>query len=186
MNYLMERARDIECFIEGTIAVCKDKDIVAEKTKERFGNKYSKLIDYLILLETEQLSPKTLAKLLNNRDLDDGFYRFEQKCAAKSNLVIVSGYSDDLIELEGAIRQEENCFCGGVFHLKRQKEKWTLEKGTCKNNISAVWCDSNGINDNLEVIPWTYKTDIPCELFYATFRGDPFCEGFVFKIEDLK
>ena len=66
-----------------------------KKVKERFGSEYSKLIDYLLLLENEKFNAKALAAALNNRDLEDGFFRFELKCAEKNNLVIVTGYSDD-------------------------------------------------------------------------------------------
>ena len=133
MSYFREKANDIEYFIEGISSVCNDKNIIARKTKERFGDNYSKLIDYLLFLETEQINAKTLATALNNRDLEDGFYRFESKCAKKNNLVIVTGYSDAL-----------------------------------------------------EAIPWSYQTNILHESFYATFRGEPCCEGFVFSVEDLQ
>ena len=185
MNYLMQKANNIEYFIEGISAVCNDKNLIAEKTKEHFGRDYSKLIDYLLLLETKQFNSKALAKALNNRDLEDGFYRFEIKCAIKSHLVIVTGYSDDLIELDGAINQEGNCFCGGNFHLEKSNKEWILKNEKRINNISAIWYDQKKTTDNLEIIPWSYKTDIPHESFYATYRGDPWCEGFVFRVEDL-
>ena len=48
MSYFREKANDIEYFIEGISSVCNDKNIIARKTKERFGDNYSKLIDYLL------------------------------------------------------------------------------------------------------------------------------------------
>lgn len=186
MNYLMQKANDIEYFIEGISAVCNDKNLIAKETKEHFGRDYSKLIDYLLLLETKQFNSKALAKALNNRDLEDGFYRFEIKCATKSHLVIVTGYSDDLIELDGAINQEGDCFCGRNFHLEKSNKEWILKNEKRLNNISAIWYDQKKTTDNLEIIPWSYKTDIPHESFYVTYRGDPWCEGFVFSVEDLK
>lgn len=186
MSYLMEKSKYIEYFIEGIFTVCDDKNIIASKTKERFGSKYSKLIDYLLLLDTEPLNSKALAHALNNRDLEDGFYRFELKCAEKNNLAIVTGHSDDLIELDGAIKQEGDCFDGGDFHLEKYKDKWLLKKGKGLNNISAIWYDQNKTTDDMEVIPWSYKTDIPHESFYATYRGEPCCEGLVFRVGDLK
>ena len=110
MSYLMDKANDIEYFIEGISAACNDKNLITKKVKERFGSEYSKLIDYLLLLENEKFNAKALAAALNNRELEDGFFRFELKCAEKNNLVIVTGYSDDLIELDGAIKQEGACF----------------------------------------------------------------------------
>ncbi len=186
MNYFMECSKNIEYFIEGISAVCNDKNIIASKTKERFGAKYSKLVDYLLLLEFEKINAKAFAKALNNRDLEDGFYRFELESAVKNNLVIVTGHSDDLIELDGAIEQEGECFDGGVFHLEKHNDEWLLRKETGVNSISAVWYDQNKTTDNLEFIPWSYKTDIPHETFYMTYSGEPFCEGLVFRLEDLK
>ena len=186
MSYFREKANDIEYFIEGISSVCNDKNIITRKTKERFGDNYSKLIDYLLFLETEQINAKTLATALNNRDLEDGFYRFESKCAKKNNLVIVTGYSDDLIELDGAIKQESNCFNGGCFHLERHDKKWLLKNGKGLNNISAIWYGQNKMTNDLEAIPWSYQTNILHESFYATFRGEPCCEGFVFSVDNLQ
>ena len=186
MSYLKEKAKYIEYFMEGIMSVCNDKTIIANKTKELFGEEYSKLIDYFLLLSTEKFNKKAFATALKNRDLEDGFYEFELKCAKKSNLVIVAGYSDDQLILHGAIKQEGDCFMGGDFHLEKQNDEWILKEGKGLNNISSVWCDSNKITEELERIPWTYKTDIPHESFFMTFRGDLFCEGFVFSIQDLK
>ena len=186
MSYLKDKANDIEYFIEGVSVVCNDKNIITEKTKERFGNEYSKLIDYFLLLKTEKFTPKALAAALNNRDLDDVFYGFELQCAKENNLVIVTGYSDDLIELDGAITQEEDCFNGGNFHLEKCNDEWLLKNGAGCNTISAIWHDQNKTTDDLVVIPWTYKSEIPHESFLAKYRGEVFCEGFVFNLEDLK
>lgn len=84
----------------------------------------------------------------------DGLYDVERECAERNGLTIVYGYSDDLMELDGAIRAEGNCFKGGAFHLKRDKGKWKLVDGIGKHNMT------NG--------------------------GDPYCEGFVFEVKDLK
>ena len=58
MSYLMNKANDIEYFIEGISAVCNDKSLITKKVKERFGSEYSKLIDYLLLLENGQCTIK--------------------------------------------------------------------------------------------------------------------------------
>jgi hypothetical protein len=48
----MNKANDIEYFIEGISAVCNDKSLITKKVKERFDSEYSKLIDYLLLVVT--------------------------------------------------------------------------------------------------------------------------------------
>ena len=60
-----------------------------------------------------------------------------------------------------------------------------MKKGYGCNSISAIWYDQNKTAENLEVIPWTYKTEIPHQSFFVKYRGETFCEGFVFSIEDL-
>ena len=60
-----------------------------------------------------------------------------------------------------------------------------MKKGYGCNSISAIWYDQNKTAENLEVIPWTYKTEIPKQSFFAKYRGKTFCEGFVFSIEHL-
>lgn len=52
MSYLMNKANDIEYFIEGISAACNDKSLITKKVKERFDSEYSKLIDYLLLVVT--------------------------------------------------------------------------------------------------------------------------------------
>ncbi len=66
MSYLMNKANDIEYFIEGISAACNDKSLITKKVKERFGSEYSKLIDYLLLLENEKFNAKALAAAFSN------------------------------------------------------------------------------------------------------------------------
>ena len=70
----MNKANNIEYFIEGISATCNDKSLITKKVKERFGSEYSKLIDYLLLLENEKFNAKTLAVALSNRELEDVFF----------------------------------------------------------------------------------------------------------------
>lgn len=187
MSNLSQIVKEIEFFIEGASSVCCDNKIIAEKAKEKFGGNYSKFVEYLLLLRTEKFTAKSMAFCLNNRDNEDGFFEFERKCAERNNLVIVCGYSDDLIDLYGAISEEGDCFNGGDFHLEQENDHWILkeELGKC-NNISAKWCEKSKITDDWEIIPWSYETDIPHTTFYMTHEGEPFCEGLVFDMKDLK
>ena len=64
----------------------------------------------------------------------------------------------------------------GLNHLISFYKKVQVHFGQNNQNKTA---------ENLEVIPWTYKTKIPHQSFFAKYRGETFCEGFVFSIEDL-
>lgn len=187
MSKLNQIVKEIELFIEGASSVCGDNKIISEKAKEKFGRNYSRLVDYLLLLRTEKFTVKSMAFCLNNRDDEDGFCEFERKCAERNDLVIVCGHSDDVIDFYGAIFAEGDCFNGGDFHLEQEDGRWILKEGLGKcNNISAKWYEKSKITDDWEIIPWSYETDIPHTTFYMTHEGEPFCEGIVFDIKNLK
>lgn len=181
-----DKIKEINLFIDGVASVCNDINVIAEKTQNYFGKNFKRFVDYVLIMKYRTFSAEQFAKILCKRDLSEGLSGIEIECAKRSGLVIVSGYSDDVIELKGTIFAVGDCFDGGDFHLKREKGKWNLERGVGKNNnISALWYDQDALTDDGEPIPWSYKTDIPHESFIATNDGEPFSEGFVFDIHDL-
>lgn len=128
------------------------------------------------------ITAKELAEKLNGRGIDESFDDVVQE-AKENGLVIVYGASDDLMEFEGAIYDEGDCYDGG--------EVWFNKNGvvdapatTADKCIEAVWCD--GMNRDGLPATWTYKTDIPCERFDIWEDGEVYCVGLVFSIEDLK
>jgi hypothetical protein len=113
--------------------------------------------------------------------------------AKAAGLVIVFGASDDLIEMEGAIEAEGDCYEGGTFYFDAMG---LLDRGqiddddddeiaafvsrkTEARRIEARWCWGDA------EWPWTYSTDIPHATFDIMEDGDPYCRGIVFSIEDL-
>jgi hypothetical protein len=140
------------------------------------------------------MTKEELAKSLNGmeygKDIPDNLL----KSAKENNLIIIYGSSDDLMELEGAIRDEGGCYCGEEFMIDREGllpdrdqieeddelEEYFKRKKSAKK-ITAIWC--------AEGEPaWTYKTTIP----HATFEviegnGDleVQCRGIVFSLDDL-
>ena len=182
-----ELIHNVSLFVDGVASVCDDPNIIAEKALARFGKKQKRVVQYVLFMKTKTLSAKQFANILNLRDFSEGLYEIEAECAKRNGLVIVYGYSDDVIELAGAIRTSGDCFQGDDFHLVKNMGCWNLAEGAGKcNNISALWYSCDALNDFGECVPWSYKTDIPCEHFYVTREGEPYCEGFVFSINDLK
>ena len=178
---------DVYVFINGITSVCKDSAIIEEKTLAHFGNEYKRVVRYILMMKFQKFSAKQFAEALVPRDFLEGIYDVERECAERNGLTIVYGYSDDLMELDGAIRLGGYCFKGGNFHLKWNKGKWSLVDGIGKhNNITALWYDSNAIDDNGVRIPWTYKTDIPFGKFNMINGGSPYCECLVFEVKDLR
>lgn len=110
---------------------------------------------------------------------------------AKANgLVIVYGASDDLMEFEGATRDELGAYNGTTAYLTPAG----LLANDCENEecphfeklkataatIEAIWDGGTGYS-------WTYKTEIPHSTF-EVLEGDepPYCLGIVFALADVK
>lgn len=129
---------------------------------------------------------KEFAKSISGKEY--GFPQFtkeEIKTAKENGFVIVYGESDDLMEFEGAIRDEGGCFDGGkVFFSRSEVCRDSEEEKNYPNWINAVWCGGKKDKDGKE-ITWTYETDIPHENFMIYENGEPFCRGIVFRIEDV-
>lgn len=91
---------------------------------------------------------------------------------------IITGASDDLMEFDGAMDDEGGCFDGGKVFFS-QKAVWNGEddKSVFPNCIEAIWCGKEALDENGNVIPWTYKTDIPHETFMVYEDGEPYCRG---------
>lgn len=109
--------------------------------------------------------------------------------AAAAGLVVVYGASDDLMEFDGAIKDEVSCYDGGRAYLK----DGDLLRNDCDNDncpnfkrdkeaaqfIDALWCEEGDYS-------WTYKTDIPHATFEIVDSGDQYCRGIVFHIVHIQ
>ena len=85
------------------------------------------------------------------------------------------------ITAEGALRDEGDCFDGGkVYFSKSGVYNGEDDKADFQNCIEALWCDKASKDEDGNVIPWTYKTDIPHETFMVYEDGEPYCLGLCF------
>lgn len=131
-----------------------------------------------------------LAALLDGRE-----YPLEMndlsETARDSGLMVIYGDSDDLIELDGFVRDEVDCWEGGTFRVDRsgflpdfdqishdeeEIKSWQSRKEGARE-ITAIW----GRND----ISWQYKTSIPHVTFRIMEDGDVYCRGIVFSLDGL-
>lgn len=136
------------------------------------------------------MTAKELAQMLNGAEYGNEINRYEEQMARESGLVVVFGYSDDNAEFRGAIDDEVGCYEGGTIRLTKEgviqepdcgEEDCKYFKECVKDakTIEAVWCDdASGAS-------WSYKTDIPHEIFNIYEDGELFCDGIVFSVEDL-
>ena len=143
------------------------------------------------------MTPKDLAAALNgieysNVTLLHGDLLMERAKAA--GLVIAYGYSDDLLELDGAIYDEFGCYNGGTAlidadGLLPEFESASEDEDACRRYferkpkaraIEAIW------DGNADGYAWTLKTDIPHEVFAIMEDGAAFSRGIVFALSDLE
>lgn len=131
---------------------------------------------------------KDFAQQLNGKEYDSCmFLKSELQTAKENGWVIVTGASDDLMEFEGAMYDEGGCFDGGkVFFSKEAVWNGEDDKSAFPNCIEAIWCGKEILDENGNVILWTYETDIPHETFMVYEDGRPYCKGIVFSVADLK
>lgn len=128
---------------------------------------------------------KEFVKSINGKEY--GYQQFtdeEIKAARENGFVMVYGASDDLMEFEGAIRDEIGCYGGGTAWVKGEKVS-DIRTVIGEKSIKAVWCGGEKDKDG-QGITWTYETDIPHETFMIYEYGEPYCRGIVFRLEDVK
>ena len=114
--------------------------------------------------------------------------------AKAAGIVIVYGASDDLMEFDGAFRDEVGAWDGttALVDAKGILPSWEqasededaardyFERKPSVRTIEAVWCP-----DWLEGTSWAYKTDIPHATFDVMEDGEIYCRGSVFALADL-
>ncbi len=136
------------------------------------------------------MTVKELARLLDGRRYGYVITNDEQAVAKAANLVIAYGYSDDLLEFEGAICDEVGAYEGGTAYVKNgfliAAPHCGDESNQCKlyqeflstaHKITAVWRGGAGPC-------WTIQTDIPHETFKIYEDREVVSVGIVFRAED--
>lgn len=140
---------------------------------------------------------ESIAQLLNGRSMGHEIEATEEVFIKASGLVVAFGYSDDCVELRGAISDEVSAYDGTTFHVTkegvapiwREGEQKTFKEAVkyFANNklpgadIEAVWGPKN-LSLNLS---WAFNTELPHATFDILEDGEPFCRGIVFSLEDL-
>lgn len=135
------------------------------------------------------LTTETLAGILNGRQYGDEITDEEQRAAADAGLVVVFGYSDDNVELRGAIDAEVSAYNGTIVRLDGSD----VLENDCENDscphferamaqapfFRARWCAKDTAAAWTFVVPWSHET------FTVFEDGEPFCIGVVFALADV-
>lgn len=144
-------------------------------------------------------TPQSFAEKISERKYEYPIFTKEEiELAKANNLVIVSGASDDLMELEGAIYNEYDVYEGGtVYFDETGKAIACVSKYRCEvydeddldvdvkdlekncKYITALWCKGDAT--------WSYETNIDnITEFNIIEEGEIYCKGFVFCKDALK
>ena len=142
------------------------------------------------------MNTKELAEVLDHIEYSE-VMRFRASnvaaTAKQHRLVVAYGYSDDLLEFDGAIYDEG--YAPGVVLIddkgvlpswesasedEQSAAEYFQRKAKAKA-INAVW---NNYPKEGEPA-WTLKTEIPHATFSIIEDGQPFSRGIVFSINDL-
>jgi len=146
----------------------------------------------LITAFKPNITLKTIAETLNGRQYLSELTKDEEKTLEAFGFVVVFGYSDDNVELRGAIDEEISAYEGVTFYIydgellqnecedeecpyyERLKEKAT--------EITALWCEDGDESK----YAWTFETDIPHKTFDIYEDDMLYCKGIVFSVKELK
>ena len=121
------------------------------------------------------MNTKEWAEKLNNIEYPADEIWDMRKQFEEDGVVVVYGASDDLIEFEGVIQDEGDCYNDKVFYLNKEG----LTTSYSKNYVKVTHPHDGTVQFN-------YETNIPCEWFNVVEDGELYCKGFVFNINDLK
>lgn len=128
---------------------------------------------------------KKFAEMLHGRQYRyPQFTKEEIQIAKDNNFVIVYGASDDLVEFDGAITDEGDCWEGGKILVEAIPGGGVVD-GAVKTptflfHLEIKWCKDKDENGN--IISWTYNVPIEHENFMIYEDEKPYCRGFVFKV----
>ena len=133
------------------------------------------------------MTPQELAALLNGREYGEEITKEEAAAAKSAGLVVVFGYSDDNIELRGAIYDEIGYYNTGTAYLTSAG----LLRNECDNDdcphfvhLKEQAATVNAIFDK-DGYTHVFETAIPHETFEIVEDGDKYCRGIVFRLSDV-
>lgn len=149
------------------------------------------------------MTPQELAARLHGREYGKEITKAEAAAAKAAGLVVVYGYSDDNVELEGAIDDEVGAIDGTTLRVTPQGrlqdweslidstsdedayEEYFRKKVAGFKTIEAVWCPKQTETDTEPFASWAFKTTIPHATFDVMEDGELFCRGIVFALADV-
>lgn len=142
------------------------------------------------------MTKEELAALLNGRQYGSEITKNEEVTAKAAGLVVIFGYSDDLVELRGAISDELGAYGGtrltitaegalpdwdSVEHSdKEAAREYFRQEALPREVIDCEWAPANE-----STLSWSYTTKMPHATFEVMEDGDVYCRGIVISLADI-
>lgn len=114
----------------------------------------------------------------------EGSKQLWKDCKA-AGIVAVYGYSDDNVELAGAISDEVGAYDGGTVYVSSEG----LCVSKCSHGEDCPYYQMSLASARkifATYSPWEFKTDIPHVTFDVMEDGELYCRGIVFRLADAK
>lgn len=134
------------------------------------------------------MDAKELAQILNGREYMHEITNEEEAAAKAAGLVVAFGYSDDLVELRGAINDEVSAWEGATIYLaptglvenECPDDECPYYQKLCEAavKLKAIWHDEGPFS-------WTFEAPFLVETFEILEDGGKFCQGIVFALADV-
>lgn len=131
-----------------------------------------------------KITAKELAERLDGREYQNEITPQDEQDAKESGLVIMFGYSDDNVEIRGALYDEISAYSGTTVHFEGGEMLYLCED-SCKYYEMAV-AKAKAVDVALGVHGWEFETDIPHEAFEVMEDGEHYGEGIVFNLNDIE
>jgi len=139
------------------------------------------------------MTKETLAALLNGREYGSEITQEEAAAAKAAGLVVIFGYSDDNMEIRGAIFDELSCCDGMEFKLNRNglAMEWVRWEDKCEGDARAYFEDERLPSVTICAIwgsdgySWTYDAKFPHSTFDVMEDGEKYCRGIVFSLAEV-
>lgn len=144
------------------------------------------------------ITKEELAARLTGREYGHEITKEECALARDAGLLVLFGYSDDNLELRGAVHDEVGaygCDSGHKFIVtsagvledwdkhdeknKRDAREWFRRESLPRAVVNVQWCPPSGWS-------WEITPNVPHASFEIREAGDPFCRGAVVSLADFK
>jgi len=131
------------------------------------------------------MTKEELALKLNGREYGEEITPEEEAEAKTAGLVAIFGYSDDAVELRGAV-DDETYAMELLFDSKGLVQNECDSGGECpyfqrltqsiKDRVRAKW--------NKDGYSWVYETNMPHTTFDIMEDGEKYCRGIVIELPE--